>query len=186
MFTKTANSPRAAGRVLSDSRKLYHPAAMNLTSLVAAVLVSLSQTVSTATARDLWLGVWVRDAVRSTCNPGPCPQEETSTVTKWEDGITIRLDTLAANGMRRVQVVNLRFDGKPYAAVDPNGSPTGALWAIRHTGGRTFQRVIENGGRVTATQDYVFSDDGNTRITTLVGTAPDGSPSKNVTYWVKR
>jgi hypothetical protein len=168
-------------RLPSNSSRIAAPV-----GCLGLFLLLLAPFLRAAGGAGLWVGVWTRDAVRSTCDPGPCPKVETSTVTKWDDGITIVLETEGADGTKSTQQVSLRFDGKPYPAFDLSGKATGAQWAIHQTGERTFERVIRRGEKIAARQTYMFSEDGNTRVTTLVGVTPDGRPQKNVTYWTRR
>jgi hypothetical protein len=77
---------------------------------VAGVTVTLA-----AAAPDPVVGTWTLNLAKSKFNPGPAPKSQTRTYTASDDGISLAVNGIGADGSAMSQQSTFKYDGKAYS-----------------------------------------------------------------------
>ena len=121
-----------------------------------------------ADAVDPVVGTWMLNLEKSKFNPGPGPKSQTRVYTQSADGITLKVDGVAADGSAVSQEVTYKYDGKDYAF---KGGPGFDALSLKQVDAHTVESAQKKAGKVTGKTVRKISDDG--KVLTLATKARD-------------
>jgi hypothetical protein len=132
-------------------------AVLTVVLLVSVVAAPIVQRVSAQT--NPRLGVWKLNLAKSTYQHNAAPKAETRTYTAWQDnGIAVRIETVARDGKTQITTFSMKHDGKEY---DYNGA-MGDKISGTSTDWRLADAVVTKAGKPVQTTHSVVSQDGKT------------------------
>ena len=139
------------------------------TSFTAAMLVIAL--VATASAADTAIGTWKLNLEKSTFSPGPAPKSQTRTYAETAQGISLTVQTTAADGKETTATLTFKDDGKPYPAT---GNADFDMVSVKRVDAQTVHSTQMKGTATVGTAVRTVSKDGKTLTFTQKGTHAGG------------
>lgn len=165
--------------VTSDRRKVHIVTTKRL--LTAAVLVGIISGTALAQSTDPLVGTWKLNPAKS---KGSTFKSGATKVEAAGAGVKFTVDLVAADGTASHWAFTANYDGKDNPVT--GNSPYGDTVALTRVDAKTTRITVKQGGKVTATQTIVVSDDGKTRTTTSKGTDAKGQAIDAVSFYEKQ
>ncbi len=145
---------------------------------VAGVAVTLA-----AAAPDPVVGTWTLNLAKSKFNPGPAPKSQTRTYTASDDGISLTVNGIGADGSAMSQQSTFKYDGKAYSIT---GSPDYDAIALKRVNGSTVKSTMMKAGKQVGLTTRTISAHGKVLTLTTKATGADGKPYDNVGVYDKQ
>jgi hypothetical protein len=152
------------------------------TMLVGAVL-AMSGVAIGAAAVDPVVGTWTLNVAKSTFNPGPALKSETRTYTQGDDGISVTVTGVLADGSALSQQSTFKYDNKAYPW---SGSADNDAVSLRRVNGSTVTAVLMKGGKKVGASTRTISSHGKILTLSSKVTGADGKATSNVLVFDKQ
>jgi len=136
-------------------------------------------------AEDLGVGIWKRDAARTTIASVPYP-EATMDMVKIEpvdNGVKFSWNTVDRQGKAIHGEFAAKYDGKDYPI---KGNPDADTVSVRRIDDKTVDYLYKKGGKEVLSERAVVSRDGKTSTVTQRFKNAKGQDITVVTIWDKR
>jgi hypothetical protein len=131
--------------------------------LVGSVVAFGASAVAVAgDAADPVVGTWKINLEKSKFSPGPAVKSQTRVYTQSKDGITVKVDGVAADGSTMSQRCTYKYDGKDYAFT---GTPLFDTLSLKQVDEHTVESTQKKAGKAVGTTHRTLSADG--RVLTL-------------------
>src|SRR5882672_9080670 len=91
----------------------------------------------------LVIGTWKLNLAKSKFSPGPAPKSQTRTYVESAQGITLTVNTTAADGKETTTTLTFKDDGKPYAVI---GSPDFDMVSVKRVDANTVHSTQMKAG----------------------------------------
>ncbi len=152
------------------------------TMLVGAVLAVAGVAVGAAPA-DPVVGTWTLNVAKSTFNPGPALKSETRTYTQSDDGISVTVNGVRADGSALSQQSTFKYDNKAYLW---SGSTDNDTVSLKRVNGSTVTAVLMKAGKKVGTSTRTISGHGKVLTLSSKITGADGKANSNVLVFDKQ
>jgi hypothetical protein len=142
-----------------------------LTSTAAALI--LTSVASSADTPDPFVGTWVLNAAKSTCDPPPSPKSHTLRIAKVKGGAFHEtIDLVEGDGTKtHIEFITAR-DGK---FVSVTGSGYADSVSTTQVDPKTFKYVLKKAKKPIESGTFAVSEDGKTLQGTLSGKDAQGA-----------
>jgi hypothetical protein len=130
-----------------------------------------------AAAADPIVGTWTMNAAKSTFSPGPALKSQTRVYTETADGISLKFDSVAADGTATSGASTFKYDGKDYAM---SGSPDYDTLVLKRVNAMTVNSTQKMGKKVIGHAVRTVSKDGKVMTLASTGKSANGKAFKNV------
>jgi hypothetical protein len=136
-------------------------------ALTAAVTLAAIAFASRADTADPFVGTWVLNAAKSTCNPPPAPKSHTFRIAKVKGGaFHDTIDMVEGDGTKTHMEFITARDGK---FVPVTGSGYGDSISVTQVDPRTFKYVLRKARKPIDSGTFILSEDGKTMQGSLSG-----------------
>lgn len=152
------------------------------TMLVGAVLGVAGVAVGAAAA-DPVVGTWTLNVAKSTFNPGPALKSETRTYIQSDDGISVTVNGVRADGSALSQQSTFKYDNKAYLW---SGSADNDSVSLKRVNGSTVTAVLMKAGKKVGTSTRTISGHGKVLTLSSKVTDADGKANTNVLVFDKQ
>ena len=152
------------------------------TMLVGAALAVAGVAVGAAAA-DPVVGTWTLNVAKSTFNPGPALKSETRTYTQGDDGISVTVNGVRADGSALSQQSTFKYDNKAYLW---SGSADNDSVSLKRVNGSTVTAVLMKAGKKIGTSTRTISGHGKVLTLSSKVTDADGKANTNVLVFDKQ
>jgi hypothetical protein len=154
------------------------------TVLLGAVLAVAAVGVNWAADKaDPVVGTWTLNLAKSKFNPGPAPKSQTRTYTQSDDGTSLTVTGVGADGSAMSQQSTFKYDGKPYPM---SGSRDYDAITLKRVNGSTVQSTMMKGGKQVGTTTRTISAQGKVLTLETKLTGADGKAYDNVAVYDKQ
>ena len=151
---------------------------------ITLVLAMLAVSVGLWAQQDPVMGTWKINLAKSKYSPGPAPKSGTTKLAPYgKNGVKLTADGVDAQGKPTHVEWSAEADGKDYPV---KGTPDADAVSLKRIDPYTVEATIKKGGKVMATNRWVFSKDGKTRTLTGKGTNAQGQALNNVIVFDKQ
>jgi hypothetical protein len=136
----------------------------NLCGFLVGIVVALGggSAALAADAKDPSVGTWTLNVAKSKYSPGPAPKSVTRTYTQDAQGITLKVEGVAADGSPISQQSTYSYDGKDYPFT---GSSSFDTLLVKPGDARNVTFTLKKQGKIIGTGTRTISTDG--KILTL-------------------
>jgi len=141
--------------------------------MFSAVALTFAGFASSADAPDPFVGTWMLDVAKSTCDPPPAPKSHTFRIAKVKGGaFHDTIDLVEGNGTKtNIEFTSAR-DGK---FVPVTGSGYADSVSNKQVSPRSFKYVFKKAGKPIESGVFTVSDDGKTLQGSLSGKDAQGA-----------
>jgi hypothetical protein len=154
-----------------------------LKTMLAGVMVAVAGVAIAAGAADTVVGTWNLNVAKSTFDPGPAPKSLTRTYTEDQDGTSLTVTGVAADGSAISQQSTFKYDGKAYAMT---GSPDFDALSLKRVNGSTTTSTLMKAGKRVGTSTRTISGHGKILTLSTKVTGADGKPRSIVQVFDKQ
>jgi hypothetical protein len=158
-----------------------------MNSLLKTILVGAALAVAGVTlaagAVDPVVGTWTLNLAKSTFDPGPPLKSQTRIYAQSDDGISLIVSGVRADGSAMSQKSTFKYDGKTYAMT---GSSDYDSLSLKRVNGSTVKSTMMRAGKEVGVTTRTISGHGKvlTLSTKVVGA--DGKPYSSVAVYDKQ
>jgi len=144
--------------------------ALTLTAAATLAMISLASLADTA---DPFVGTWVLNAAKSTCDPPPSPKSHNFRIAKLKGGAFHEtIDLVEGDGTKtHIEFITAR-DGK---FVPVTGSGYAESVSVTQVDQRTFKYVFKKARKPIESGTFTVSEDGKTMQGSLSGKDAEGA-----------
>jgi len=154
------------------------------TILIGATLaVGAAAVASAAGKTDPVVGTWTLNLEKSKFTPGPAPKSQTRTYAQTEQGISLTVTGVAADGSAISQQSTFKYDGKDYAI---SGSADYDAISLKKVNGSTVKSQMKLGGKVVGSTTRTISTHGKVLTLRTKATNAKGAPYDYVAVYDKQ
>jgi len=143
--------------------------------LITAALAMAA--VTTVFAADPALGTWQLNLAKSSFSPGPPPKAQTRIYTESAQGITLTVNSTAADGKESTTTLTFKGDGTP---VPVSGNPNFDTVSVKSISARSVKATQMRAGVTVGTAVRTVSKDGKTLTYKASGTDAKGAKYSSV------
>jgi hypothetical protein len=132
---------------------------------------------------DPVIGTWKLNVAKSTSGSGPATGSETRTYSQGKQGISVVINTVAADGKATTSKTTYHLDGKDYPVT---GNADFDSLAGKQTDANTADFTLSKAGKAVGTINRAVSKDGKTLTVTTEVTDAKGVKTKSVGSYDKQ
>jgi hypothetical protein len=132
---------------------------------------------------DPVIGTWKINVAKSTSGSGPATGSETRIYSQGKDGITVVINTVAADGKATTSKTTYHLDGKDYPVT---GNADFDSISGKQTDANTVDFTLNKAGKAVGTLRRAVSKDGKTLTVTTELTDSKGMKAKSVGMYDKQ
>ena len=151
-------------------------------TLVLMTTIMVLALATMAIAADPHVGTWKLNVAKSKFH-GPADNSSTATFTAKDNGISLVVDGVDANGKASHSEFTAKYDGKDYPLTGDPGTDTVSLKKID---ANTWSEVLKKAGKEVGTGRNAVSKDGKTMTRTTKGKDAKGQAFNNTTVYDKQ
>jgi uncharacterized ParB-like nuclease family protein len=133
-----------------------------------------------ALAADAVVGTWQLNLAKSTFSPGPAPKSQTRIYAESAQGITLTVETTAADGKKSTATLTFKDDGKSYPV---SGNPDFDMVSATRVDALTLHSTQLKAGAIVGTGVRTVSKDGKTLTFAQKGTHATGGKYDDVSVY---
>ena len=149
----------------------------------AALAVGAAAVASAAGATNPVVGTWTLNLEKSKFTPGPAPKSQTRTYAQTDQGTTLTVTGVAADGSSISQQATFKYDGKDYPI---SGSADYDTLALKKVNGSTVKSTLKLGGKVVGSATRTISAHGKVLTLKIKATNAKGVPYEAVAVFDKQ
>jgi hypothetical protein len=150
--------------------------------LVGAVLAAASVAAAAGSA-DPIVGSWALNVAKSKFDTGPALKSQTRTYTQSDDGISVTVNGVRADGSAVSQQSTFKYDNKAYPW---NGAAEYDAIALKRVNGSTVTAVLMKTGKKVGSTTRTISGHGKVMTLSSKVTGADGKPFSTVLVFDKQ
>jgi hypothetical protein len=132
---------------------------------------------------DAAVGTWTINLAKSKFGSGPPPKSMTRTYTQSDQGISITIEGVSADGSPISQKSTFKYDGKDYAFT---GAPLFDSLSLKRVDANTITSTQKKAGKVVGTTTRKVSADGKMLTVSTKGTTAKGEPFEDVSVYDRK
>jgi len=121
-----------------------------------------------ADAPDPAVGTWTLNLAKSKFGTSPASKSETRTYAQTAQGMSLKIDEVAADGSRISVQSTYKYDGKDYPVA---GSPDFDTLSVTQVDARSIKYTVKKKGKVVGTGTRTISADGKVLTLSATGTS---------------
>jgi len=132
---------------------------------------------------DPIVGTWTLNLANSKFSPGPAPKSQTRTYSKSDDGISLTVTGVAADGSAISQQSTFKYDNKAYPIT---GAPNYDAISLKRVNGSTVKAAMMKAGKQVGTTTRTISAHGKVLTLSTKATGADGKAYDDVAVFDKQ
>jgi hypothetical protein len=152
------------------------------TMLVGAVLAVAGVTIA-ADAADPVVGTWTLNLAKSKFDTGPVLKTQTRTYTQGDDGISVTVNGIRADGSAVSQQSTFKYDKKAYPW---SGAADYDALSLKRVNGSTVTAILMKAGKKVGNTTRTISGHGKVLTLSTKVTGADGKPYSTVLVFDKQ
>jgi hypothetical protein len=139
------------------------------TMLVSAVFAVVGVAIAAGAADPV--GTWTLNVAKSTSDPGSMPKSQTRTYAVDQDGTSLTVNGVGADGSALSEQSTFKYDGKAYSMT---GSPDFDALTLKRVNATTTTSTLMKAGKKVGTTTRTISGHGKVLTLTTKVTGADG------------
>jgi hypothetical protein len=132
---------------------------------------------------DPVVGTWTLNLANSKFSPGPAPKSQTRTYTQGDDGISVTVTGVAADGSSISQQSTFKYDNKAYPF---SGATDYDAITLKRVNGSTVKSTMMKAGKQVGSTTRTISAHGKVLTLSTKATGADGKTYDNVAVFDKQ
>jgi hypothetical protein len=154
-----------------------------LKAMVVGAVLTVAGIAVGAAAVDPVVGTWTLNLAKSNFDTAPALKSETRTYTQGDDGISVTVTGVRADGAAISQQSTFKYDNKAYPW---SGSADNDTVSLKRVNGSTVTAVLMKAGKKVGTSTRTISGHGKILTLSTKGTGTDGKPFSTVLVFDKQ
>ncbi len=154
-----------------------------LKTMLAGAVLAVAGVAIGAAAADPVVGTWTLNVAKSDFGSGPALKSETRTYTQGDDGISVIVTGVRADGSAVAQQSTFKYDNKAYPW---SGSADSDSVSLKRVNGSTVTAVLMKAGKKVGASTRTISGHGKILTLSTKSTGADGKPISAVLVFDKQ